>query len=516
MNTSKIIPSIGAIFAFGFSLSATAVQPLQITEVYVDDSDDPHLLMVTGQNFNNGGTLELWLGGYLLTVLTQDDTMIVAELTAGIPAGSYQLVATSGGGTVRHDDFDGVTIGAVGPAGADGADGAQGPAGPDGPAGADGAMGDVGLPGLPGADGADGKDGAPGAAGVDGMDGAPGLPGSDGAPGMPGMPGMAGSDGQDGQDGLPGADGASGPAGPPGPADGSRLFVGNTPITDGSMGGYIGADALCAVSFGPSAVMCSTNEAIESLRAGFFDADVFEFGIITSWVNSGSVASEGDTSDCTGWTTNQHGFGHRFGFGGIPSGGPTFAATGCDILIPVMCCSAVVSPPGGGNGELSLLTLRIQPISVCLDDGTDCAAFTPDEPGIDIIWAPAGIDVDFLPLQMLNDTSVRYGLECADVLRSVATNYWDPPPVNLYVTSCGTVPGNVGTGWTGDNGLAIRDEFIGSSSIVSHAIGHNLNLSHEFTIPGNVMGYDSGADDLTPDQIAEARQSDLLEPPAMP
>jgi hypothetical protein len=133
------------------------------------------------------------------------------------------------------------------------------------------------------------------------------------------------------------------------------------------------------------------------------------------------------------------------------------------------------------------------------------------------MWAQAVIDVDFLPLQTLNDTSLRSGWECVEVLNLVPTSVFDPPPVNLYVTTCGSGAGApVAVGWQGGNGMVIRDQFIGDSFVVVHTIGHNLGLLHEFTIPGNLMGFDPGAADLTPNQIAEARQSDLLALPAMP
>lgn len=161
--------SVAAIMIL-FSASALAVQSLEITDVYVDESGSPHRLMVAGHNFNNGGAVELWLGGIPLAVVSQTDTLIVADLPEGIIDGSYQLIASTGGGTVRFDDFDGVTIGAEGPQGPQGEQGETGPRGEDGAPGADG---------LPGEQGPQGPEGPAGPQGPVGPPGPPGPPGED-------------------------------------------------------------------------------------------------------------------------------------------------------------------------------------------------------------------------------------------------------------------------------------------------------------------------------------------------
>lgn len=187
--------------ALTWAAAALAVQPLEITDAFTADVDaddqngTPHQhLMVLGTNFLNGGEIELTLGTFGLTVISQTDTEVVAELPSIIQAGSYQLVATTGGGTVRHDDFDGVTIGAVGPEGPQGPQGAEGPAGPQGETGPPGPPGPRGEQGLPGVDGATGPAGLQGPAGPEGPEGAQGLQGPigpDGPPGPPGEPGVA-------------------------------------------------------------------------------------------------------------------------------------------------------------------------------------------------------------------------------------------------------------------------------------------------------------------------------------
>lgn len=207
MKSSKLFLPIVATFVLGFSSITVAVQPLEITEAFVVNSDNSRELMVIGENFNNGGDVELWLGGHLLTIVSRDDTMIVAELPIIIPDGSYQLVASSGGGSVRYDDFDGVTIGAAGPAGADGADGA------------DGQPGTPGADGSPGVDGADGVDGVNGSTGPDGPEGPTRPAGPDGPTGATGATGLTGATG------MTGATGGTGDQGPQGEA-GNLLLAG--------------------------------------------------------------------------------------------------------------------------------------------------------------------------------------------------------------------------------------------------------------------------------------------------
>lgn len=164
---------------------AFAVQPIEIIDVYVDedvvpvDETEPTIVFtIDGVNFNNGGDVELWLGEIPLRLLSQTDTTLTAALPLGmqtVDVGSYQLVVTTGGGTVRHNEFDGVTIGAEGP------EGAVGPQGPQGPQGLTGPQGLKGAPGPVGPRGEVGPPGPPGPPGPIGPKGDPGDPGDIGS-----------------------------------------------------------------------------------------------------------------------------------------------------------------------------------------------------------------------------------------------------------------------------------------------------------------------------------------------
>lgn len=223
MYIRTVLAFAAALLVF-FCTSALAVQPLEIKSVVVDDTADPIRLYIQGENFLNGSELELTLGEDIVLVIDEaslTDTFVIATLPPGEYEGSYQLTATTGGGSVRFDEFDGVTIGAEGP---------QGPKGDTGPAGADGADG---APGAAGVDGADGQDGANcydgigtsvadciGPQGPKGDKGDKGNQGEPGVDGTNGLPGIAGSDGQDGAncyDNIVGGTSVDDCIGPPGP-----------------------------------------------------------------------------------------------------------------------------------------------------------------------------------------------------------------------------------------------------------------------------------------------------------
>jgi trimeric autotransporter adhesin len=85
------------------------------------------------------GPPAVYLDGVLLTLVSSSSTQIVADVPAGLPAGSFRLLVGAG-------VFD-VTNGAVGPTGATGP---VGPAGPQGATGAAGATGPVGPTGPQG------------------------------------------------------------------------------------------------------------------------------------------------------------------------------------------------------------------------------------------------------------------------------------------------------------------------------------------------------------------------------
>lgn len=108
-----------------------AAQPgghLNITQVLVDDPDNPTSLMIIGEQFDFGpGPLVVTLGefGPLTIIGTPTDTLIEASLPAPISDGDFLLTVSNGGGQSEDDEYD-LTIGAIGPEGPQGPQGEQG------------------------------------------------------------------------------------------------------------------------------------------------------------------------------------------------------------------------------------------------------------------------------------------------------------------------------------------------------------------------------------------------------
>jgi len=222
MSRMQRIGTIGSMILVAIALlmvgqSVLAAKPgppgghLNITEVFVDNSNNPTSITVMGEDFDFGsGPLVVTLGEFgALSITSADATLIVASLPTGIVPGDYLLTVSTGNGQSQNDEYD-LTLGAVGPTGATGD---TGPAGPQGPAGADGAVGETGPQGPVGPAGPQGPIGLTGPAGPQGLAGA---------------------------DGAVGATGPQGPQGPVGPEGPQAVFVGQM-CPDGEV--VIGFDA---------------------------------------------------------------------------------------------------------------------------------------------------------------------------------------------------------------------------------------------------------------------------------
>jgi hypothetical protein len=135
--------------------SGAGAAPPRIVEAHPDLQSG--LLEVQGEHLVGDGEddVVVTLAREPLAVVSATATTIVANLPAGIAAGTYRLVVAHPGGSRSADEID-VTLGTAGPAGADGAPGVPGEEGEVGPTGVmgekgdRGARGDVGVPGPPG------------------------------------------------------------------------------------------------------------------------------------------------------------------------------------------------------------------------------------------------------------------------------------------------------------------------------------------------------------------------------
>ncbi|MEM9976042.1 MAG: zinc-dependent metalloprotease family protein [Cyanobacteria bacterium P01_D01_bin.2] len=207
---------------------------------------------------------------------------------------------------------------------------------------------------------------------------------------------------------------------------------------------------------------------------------------------------------------------------------------------------------GGGVVPVSSspdrLVLEVQPIQVCNDAGIVCAQVELFETIADKIWDQADIDITFLPLNQLNDSTylTTDDREFSDLSFSGnAGDFGRHPdstrtqgPINLWFvdviqTSTGLI--QFGNAWIGLNGVLISDDILdfnngaGRIDVIAHEIGHNLGLRHSTLGAGGADNLMSGGsartipdsiDDIFPDgarlsrltsaQIEEARDSNFV------
>ena len=126
MKKSTRLPMLMSLVAvaglLSLPLTALAVQPvptppgdhLNITEVEVNF--DTSMIVITGEHFSFGNTLEVTLGefGPLDIVGVPSDMEIMVDFPAGgLPAGEYLLTVSTGIGQSQNDEYDLTVVQAV-------------------------------------------------------------------------------------------------------------------------------------------------------------------------------------------------------------------------------------------------------------------------------------------------------------------------------------------------------------------------------------------------------------------
>ncbi|MGD1953173.1 MAG: zinc-dependent metalloprotease family protein [Leptolyngbyaceae cyanobacterium] len=193
------------------------------------------------------------------------------------------------------------------------------------------------------------------------------------------------------------------------------------------------------------------------------------------------------------------------------------------------------------------LVLQVQPIQVCDDAGIVCAQVEFFETIADKIWDQANIDIAFLPLNQLNDSTylttdadefsdLSFSGDAGDFGRHPDSSRTEGP-INLWFvdvieTSTGLI--QFGNAWIGLNGVLISDDLLDFNGteridVIAHELGHNLGLRHttfgagpddNLMSSGGVRTVPESIDDIFPDgdrlsqltsaQIERARDSDFL------
>jgi hypothetical protein len=114
-------------------------------------------ITITGASLTATGAPVVKLDSATLTLVSSSSTQIVANLPAGLAAGTYRMTVSNGSGTPGVFDVTNGTVGPQGPAGPAGPQGTTGATGPAGPQGATGATGPQGPAGPAGPQGPSGS-----------------------------------------------------------------------------------------------------------------------------------------------------------------------------------------------------------------------------------------------------------------------------------------------------------------------------------------------------------------------
>ncbi|MEO1592855.1 MAG: zinc-dependent metalloprotease family protein [Cyanobacteria bacterium J06632_22] len=223
--------------------------------------------------------------------------------------------------------------------------------------------------------------------------------------------------------------------------------------------------------------------------------------------------------------------------------GSTVMLTSCSGALDLLLGNGANPIPAGGD------QLVIQPIQVCDNSGGNCAQVEFFQAVVDKVWAQAGIQVTFLPLNQLNNSAYLNvsDSEFSDLAFSGSAGAFgrhprstrDTGPINMWFvddinSTSGTGSIQYGSAWIDANGVLISDDILnfgvnGRIDVIAHEVGHNLGLRHttlgagganNIMSDGNTRSVPNTVNDIVPDgamlgqltnaQINRARSSSLL------
>jgi len=227
--------------------------------------------------------------------------------------------------------------------------------------------------------------------------------------------------------------------------------------------------------------------------------------------------------------------------------GPQFGGTDFLIAIEQLDFADGSQAPGdtGGSDPGDIVErIFVQPVIAANSDGSNVAEFFGNasqeadiKDRIDVIYAQANVDVEWLPARRWNSTAVNVGSgsgtrpqsDLGEIVRSGDSSGFgarDTRIVDLYFVE--RVPGFAevsefvanGLAFVGASGIAMQtgDQLVSSSSgrsvvarVAAHEIGHNLGLQHT-SGDDNLLSSGSGSTNLTPSQIRTIIASPITQP----